>query len=508
MRTKPVRYLLVGGALTALAFLFAVFVIPKPQGNGLNLGSDVPFYSLPWGDNPFAPGNLKTVDGKMLDGSNILSAEFCAQCHQSEYREWISSIHSVTGPDILYETAIDNNELAHKNRLGTEKIRWCDSCHEPVNLLMGEVNPLAVVGPSKATAEGTTCVICHTAVHADPLAGNGALTLDINNLNRYNEALIMAAPAEHARAMQSKTHNPLMSSSDFCGACHTEIRPIEINGGEPLDLQNTYEEWQNSEYAERGIQCQDCHMHPDPAAYINELNETGKIPKRVVSHRFVGVNYLLTDSDLPSNLVTYLRGGLPPGGIPTDEWKADLLEQRRLTLDLLQTAAELSVSAPRQVVLGSEATLNVTIANTGAAHNLPTGALDQRHIWLEVKATDARGALVYHSGWFDEKTGKIDPNAVIYLKVMTDANDEIIYKHILFAVKQYTFTRDPIPANGSDTIPYTFTIPADAQGPLTIETTLWYRLALQEFVAYSLNLDLIVPPMMMERNTTEILINP
>ena len=504
MRSKPIRYLFIGGALTLIAFIAAVFLLPKPQGTGLTVGEDVPFYSMPWNDNPFAPGNLHTADGKMLDAKHIPTAEFCAQCHDKEYREWVSSIHSVTGPDILYETAISNNEVAHKNRLGTEKIRWCDSCHEPVNLLMGEINPLAVVGPSEATAEGTTCIICHTAVQADPLAGNGALTLDINNINHYNDALIMAAPAEHARSMQAKTHNPLMGSSDFCGACHTEIRPVEINGGEPMHLQNTYEEWQKSEYAEKNIQCQDCHMHPDPAAYISQLNESGQVPERIVSHRFVGVNYLLTNSNLPSNLVTFLRGGLPPGDISTDEWKADLLEQNRLILDLLQAAANLSISAPASVSPNSTATLNVTIANTGAGHNLPTGALDQRHMWLEVKVTDSTGKVIYHSGEFNDKTGQIDPNAVIYIKVLKDKNGEVINEHILFNAESYTFTRDPIPANASDTIPYSFAVPKDAQGPLTVETTLWYRLALQEFVTYSLNLDVIIPPVVMEQTSVEI----
>lgn len=245
-------------------------------------------------------------------------------------------------------------------------------------------------------------------------------------------------------------------------------------------------------------------MHPDPAAYISQLNESGQVPERIVSHRFVGVNYLLTNSNLPSNLVTFLRGGLPPGDISTDEWKADLLEQNRLILDLLQAAANLSISAPASVSPNSTATLNVTIANTGAGHNLPTGALDQRHMWLEVKVTDSTGKVIYHSGEFNDKTGQIDPNAVIYIKVLKDKNGEVINEHILFNAESYTFTRDPIPANASDTIPYSFAVPKDAQGPLTVETTLWYRLALQEFVTYSLNLDVIIPPVVMEQTSVEI----
>lgn len=502
--TQPIRYLLFGGLATVLLLAAAAFLLPKPAGDGLVVGEDVPFYSLPWNDNPFYPGELKTTDGNLANWETVPPAEFCAQCHEKEYREWVSSIHSVSGPDIIYETAISNNEQAHISRLGTEKIRWCDSCHEPINTLIGEVNPIPVVGPNDAAAEGTSCILCHTTVASEPLTGNGALTLDINNVNQYDEALIMAAPAEHARAMQARSHNPLMGSSDFCGACHTEIRPIEVNGETPIHLQETYDEWRESEYAEMGVQCQDCHMHPDPAQFIAQLNETGQIPPREVSHRFVGANYLLTDANLPANLVTFLRGGHPPGPISTAEWQADLLVQQELIVDLLQAAATLEITAPETMTPGETAVFDVTISNSGAGHALPTGPLDQRHMWLEVQVRDTAGTLIYHNGWFDAQTGQIDPEAAIYIKMLADAAGQRITEHILFDVQQLWYTRDPIPAGGSDTIPYAFAIPATAQGPLTVEVTLWYRLALQEIVTYSLGLDLIVPPVMMAQTTAEI----
>ena len=41
--SKPIRFLVVGGALTLIAFLFATFLLPKPQGTGLTAGEDIPF---------------------------------------------------------------------------------------------------------------------------------------------------------------------------------------------------------------------------------------------------------------------------------------------------------------------------------------------------------------------------------------------------------------------------------------------------------------------------------
>lgn len=502
--TQPLRFALFGGLAVVALLVAAALLAPKPAGDGRVLGEDVPFYSMPWNDDPFYPAGLQTDDSHFANPATLPSATYCAQCHVQEYREWVSSIHAVSGADIIYETAADNNEGAHISRLGTEKVRWCEGCHEPLPVLIGEVNPIPVVGPSVAAVEGTTCIVCHTATDADPITGNAGLTMAINNIPEYNEALIMAAPATHARAMQAKSHNALMGSSDFCGACHTEIRPVEVNGEAPMHLQETYDEWQESDYAARGVQCQDCHMHPDPARFIAQMNESGQTPPREISHRFVGANYLLTDANLPANLVTFLRGGHPPGPITTDEWKEDLLVQRDLTLDLLQAAATLDVTAPAGMTVGETASLSVTITNSGAGHALPTGPLDQRHMWLEVRVSDAAGALIYHNGWFDAQTGQIDPEAALYIKMLEDAAGRRITEHILFDVKRLWYPRDPIPAGGSDTIPYTFAVPASAQGPLTVEVTLWYRLALQEIVTYSLGLDLIVPPVMMAQTTLEI----
>ncbi|MCC6222614.1 MAG: hypothetical protein IT201_03875 [Thermoleophilia bacterium] len=500
----PFRLLMLGGLLCGLIAMVLTFVLSRPESDGLALGRDVPFYSLPWNDNPFYPGEITTADGQLANWKTVPSAEFCAQCHSKEYREWAVSIHSVSGPDLIYETAIAANEHAHDSRQGTEKIRWCDSCHEPLATLMGGVNPTPVVGSNAAAAEGTSCIVCHTAVAAEPLVGNGALTLAINGINDYfDPALIMAAPAEHARAMQAKSHNPLMGQSAFCGACHTEIRPVAINGQEPMNLQDTYDEWRRSEYADEGIQCQDCHMSTDPAGYVAALKR-GERPASPVSHRFVGINYLLTSADLPNNLITLLRGGYPPGVMTTEEWKASLREQRRLIIELLEEAAELDIEAPPAATPGRETTLSVVVTNSGAGHSLPTGPLDQRFMWLEVRVTDADGRVSYHTGWFDDQTGAVDPEAETYIKLLHDRNGDRIMRHILFDVDRIEYTRRPIPAKASDRVPYTFTVPADARGPLTVEVRLWYKLALQELVTYALKMDWVAPPVLIAETRAEI----
>lgn len=512
--SKAWRALLATAAVCGLLFAGLFVFLPKPASTGLAAGTDLPHYSLPWGSDPFYPAEWKTTDGKLVNWRAIPSAKQCGECHKKEFVEWVSSIHAITGPDAIYEATILTNEFDSKSggEIATEKIRWCDGCHEPLGILAGAGSPIADLGPNEAIEEGANCILCHTVLAAEPLAGNAGLTVALNEIRRHlDPGIIMAAPAQHARSMQAKRHNPLMGKSDFCGPCHTEIRPKTVNGEFPLHFQETFDEWRTSDYARQEVHCQDCHMHPDPAAYIAELKQ-GRRPPRRVSHRFVGNNYLLTDTRLPMEV---LRGGKPPGQnllISIPEWKQSLDEQNRLVLALLRAAADLKLEA-RPAAAGDRLELAVTVTNSGAGHDLPTGALDQRYMWLEVKVSDAAGKPLYHSGWFDAEKGEEDPEAVKYMKLMYDEDGSRNTRHILFDVKTMTYTRQPIGAGKSDEVAYEVPLPAGLpSGELTVEARLWYRLALQDILEnvrkYTIpNLHAVIPPVPMAEARTTVAVS-
>lgn len=511
--TRPIFRVLLTTIITLGGFILLTIFLPWQQNDGIEVGKDLTEYSMPWTNNsPFYPSEWQTEDHKLVNWRSVPSATYCAECHIKEYKEWASSIHAITGTDAIYEGAILENELnsKHGGEYATEKIRWCDGCHEPLGILAGEGTPVVAVGPNEALEEGANCILCHTATKADPLAGNAGLTLNINEIKRYmSPSLIMAAPEQHAQSMQAKSHNPMMGESEMCGTCHTEIRPTRINGDFPLHFQETFDEWRLSSYAEQGIECQNCHMHPEPAKYIQALKR-GEKPKRKVSHRFVGNNYLLTAAGaIPNDLLVDLRGGWFPGRnvfMTGEEWLTDLKKQQSLILDLLKEAADLDFSK-KPIVTQGQVNLEIAITNSGAGHYLPTGALDQRHMWLEVKVSDEEGKNIYHSGWFDEKQGITDPDAVIYIKTMLDEDEKLIDRHILFDVEKMFYQRKPIRPNETDYIPYQFDLPANIKGSLTVDVTLWYRLALQPIVENikknivpTPNLDgVIIPPVIMQQ---------
>ena len=78
---------------------------------------------------------------------------------------------------------------------------------------------------------------------------------------------IASSPAHEGEKVE------LYGTSEYCAACHTIIHPL--NG---IRLEHTYDEWKKSVYAEKGIQCQDCHM-----ASVADAVEVAKTltPKRI-----------------------------------------------------------------------------------------------------------------------------------------------------------------------------------------------------------------------------------
>lgn len=478
------RRLLVAIALTlALVGIGHAYL---PDGPGLGVATkDMPFYSLPFGDNPFAPGEWKTPDGKLVNWRGVPSARECAGCHRREFMEWNTSLHAVSDLDIIYDATVTRNVgRAHAAAgIGDQKGRWCESCHNPLGTLTGAVNPIMAVQETEAIEEGVNCIVCHTASHAEPLAGNGALTSNINGYFRHlDESLLMAAPSRHAKDMQARRDHEHMGSSDLCGACHTEIRTPEVNGQHRLDFQSTFSEWQRSPFAKAGVQCQDCHMASDPAAYIEALKK-GEKPAKQVSHRFIGGNYLLTNPNLPGNLVTALRAGPPTGLIrlfDRTEYTKELGATNKQVVGLLKAAAQLKVNVRPESA--GQLAVDVSVANAGAGHDLPTGPLDQRHMWLEVTVANAAGKTIFHSGAFDAKTGSTNPDAVMWVKRMEDKDGKLDLRHTLFDTERLYYPRKPIAAGATDRVEYAVPLPSGAGGPYRVKAQLWYRIAFQEIL--------------------------
>ncbi|WP_280552947.1 multiheme c-type cytochrome [Halomonas sp. 25-S5] len=479
--------------------------LSAPDEPGVAL-EDVPYYQLPFGPDaagdprPFWPSRMQTASGRFADPEAISSSAECATCHQQEFDEWLPSLHAYAGLDNVYEKTVEANEdlLRH----GVEQGRFCEGCHSPAELLTGRTNRFASVMPSDAAAEGVNCIACHTAVHADPEQGNGALTLTLeSSLDQLSGPLLVAAPRDHAHAFGAERTNALIKTPEFCGSCHTEILDASMSqSSESHYAQATFQEWQGSWYEKNNVTCQDCHMAPDPASYVQQLRNGHIAKPERYTHRFVGANYLLFDTSLGSNLA-FLRGGFLPG--MSQERQLELIEEQgEATRALLRAAAGLELRNARR----DDGALHVDIAvqNLGAGHNLPTGVLDQKHMWLEVQLRNTEGRVVYHSGAYDADTGNVDAAAVRWMEVFRNRDGQPILDHLTFRTAAIDWERKTIPPRGEDVVGYDIPLPEGDTGPYAIEAHLWYTVALPELLFNNLRVEMPVPPFELADFSAEI----
>ncbi|MDR0529006.1 MAG: hypothetical protein LBG69_05280 [Zoogloeaceae bacterium] len=509
--TLPLRHFFCAFAVTLFLLLAVNWWMPPPFDLAVDAEKDLPLFSQPFGagHTPFSPGMLSTPDGKLANWRAIPGAQSCGQCHLKETLEWATSMHAISDLDLIYDGTVRENTDSAKaaQSHGMEKGRWCESCHNPLGVLTGAVTQANSVQELAALEEGTSCVVCHAVNKSEPMAGNGALEVDINGVFRYaHPALIAAAPKRHARDMRARRGKPLMGQSELCGACHTEIRPAWVNGETPpMNFQDTYDEWRHSPYAQAGIQCQDCHMASDPAGFVAALKR-GERPKKTVSHRMPGNNYLLSATALPGSLLMALRGGSPPGINRLYDRAAfmkELSQTHEAVAALLREAAELRVERAVGAPDGETLTLDIGITNAGAGHALPTGPLDQRHIWLEIEGKDASGKTVFHRGRFDDKTGVTHSPAALWMKEVLDMEGKPDLRHLLFDAARLRYTRKPIPPKATDTVRVEIPLAKGVKArDLTVEVRLWYRLAVQDILKNieSQNLgkiDAIIPPLLL-----------
>ncbi|WP_456322868.1 multiheme c-type cytochrome [Hydrogenimonas sp.] len=492
-RYKKIVLLTVSACILGIGGLF--LLIPTEKLEGVEV-KDVPFYSTPWGeDQPFFPGQIQTADGKLGDPKKIPSSSECVTCHKKEFEEWVPSLHSISGRDIVYDQSIELNVNIKKRHHGRELARFCDSCHNPMEVSMGRINPIQSVEPSDVQTEGLACVFCHTATHADAQTGNGAITFDLNKAHdNLSGAAILASPKDHARAFGAKATKELLTRSEFCGACHNErYYPPVTPSNRVLKAQNTFDEWKESWYAQNDVTCQDCHMNYDPIGFIENLQKGIVRKPQKYSHNFWGGNHVLQDTSLKEVLL-YLRGGVLPG-VDTKRYYALMEKQHAVTEKFLRAAAKVEIVDVNRSEKGL--TVAVRVSNVGAGHNLPTGVVDQKHMWLQLKAQAPDGEVIYNNGASDR-----DENVTIWAERFLDKKGKVIMDHLTFKTHDIVLTRPTIPPRGSQTIVYHVPLPAGAES-VKLTANLWYKIAYEELIVSALHQSIPIPKFRMATQTKE-----
>ncbi len=383
--------------------------------------------------------------------SRFISPETCGGCHTDIYEQWKGSMHSLSHVDPLYkEVALhDLKGLTDSDEL--KEAEHCVSCHTPVGFFTGM--PAKTSDHLKKIPElaqkGVQCDFCHSATGAGKIY-NADIKLDPGHGEEAPGT--KRGPRKDAKPeFHEAAYSSFHTKAEICGVCH-DVRHIVFG----TRLESPYEEWKKGPYAEQGIPCQDCHMRQKPGVPATGSTERPDNPgssaeggpkrKHVYTHYFTGTNTLVP-------------------GLYGNKEQVSMAEER------LKKAAV--------VVIGDalkDGKLQVTVKNSGAGHNLPTGLSHVRQMWLEVKVTGANGKVLYHRGALDAQ-GRLGKDTLIYNTVFGDGKG----KPVMNVAKAREILKDKRIEPLKSALE-TFQLPVIREPNVNVEVKLWYRIAPQEVV--------------------------
>jgi hypothetical protein len=415
---------------------------------------------------PFGYSLVATEDGELLEEGSFESVEECTDCHERQGEEFEGSLHRIAHTDPLYRATA---ELARKEA-GEEVYVYCAGCHSPQGVTMGMVRGTPDEELPDIAKEGILCDVCHQVSELTGSTGPWGEPGNASFLLSPDEERKFGPPGGDDEASDHLVETrEFLASSEFCATCHTVIHPL--NG---LRLEHTYQEWKESVYAEKGIQCQDCHMRSvEAAAKVAEtlvpvtvigLSEPNGEDREIHPHFFGGAN---ANADL--------LGGSPE--------HAAMAEAR------LKSAARLEIEAPVSTRAGKKLRFEVIVHNVAAGHNLPTSLTELREMWVDLAVRGEDGSTLFRSGEL-EPNGDIPAGAMRFGAIAGDAQGNVTHKP--WEVTQFLFKR-LIPPKGSESDTFEVVLPQGLSGRMRIEARLFYRSAAPEVVATLMGDDAFEP---------------
>ncbi|MCC6322548.1 MAG: hypothetical protein IT438_14060 [Phycisphaerales bacterium] len=377
-------------------------------------------------DLTMADLHLRGTQAGSVPTGMVLTSQNCNVCHSGFSVEndpmstWSGSLMAQAGRDPLFfaQMSLANQDAGNAGY-------FCMRCHVPMSFVSGNAMPADGSALTAADKDGVTCHFCHSMV--DPIYRPGeSPTADLAILNAlpggppeyYGNAQFVLDPTGTRRGPLTDAMAPhdthasgFFRSSNMCGTCH-EVGNIAVskqpdgtyrynamnqatpdeNPAMQFPLERTFSEWRLSAFAAGGVDmqgrfggngptvvstCQDCHM---PKATTNVCVYTPERPG-MGRHEFAGAGAQVID------LISAFTAGDPA----VDQ--AALARGRAASVSMLERAASVETTQT-----GGQ--LNVRVINE-TGHKLPTGHIEGRRVWINVRYLNAQGTLMAERGHYD-----------------------------------------------------------------------------------------------------------
>ncbi len=432
------------------------------------------------------------VDQMHVEALEYPAAAACGSCHPTQFRQWSVSPHAYAQISPVFN-AMHATITKLTNGTGGD---FCIRCHTPIGMAQGEQVFISNLQRSEAAREGVTCTTCHRINQA---YGKISGRMSINAGDIYQPISGPTGDAELRRAQEDPAFNLAtagevtrrravhldaerffqLPTSGFCGTCH------DVNSQGGFRLEEAFSEFLNSPAAKEGVSCQDCHMGVTPGAFSGEpetnyafgpaatVRGLETAPRRLTNHTFPGPDHSIVHPGIfPQNpeateLATlgewvqfnYQAGwGTDPfeDTIPEDykfpgRWANidDRLDARLIIDDQIERLNEYmgqhTMVLRNGYQIGDIVTqqanhdgirFKVEVRNATNGHNVPTGFIAERLVYLQVTMLDSEGDTVFASGDLDPN-GDLRDSHSIYVH-----DGELPRDKYLFSLQSNFLTRN------------------------------------------------------------------
>ncbi len=466
---------------------------------------------------PFFPSSAQVYGGQKIPSKFFMESDSCKRCHEDIYREWYSSAHHFSSfNNQWYRKSVEYMQ----DVVGTRPSKWCGGCHDPAVLYSGMMDtPIRKIIHTPEAQAGLGCMMCHSIARVKSSMGNGDFYLEYPRLHALaasknpvirtlHDFLVNLNPEPHRRVFLK----PFMrnQTAEFCSSCHKVHLDVPVNHYRWERGFNEYDNWQASGVSGQGArsfyypakpaECQDCHMP------LTSSKDAGNIHGFVHSHRFPAANTALPTANEDAKQLhfeeSFLKNGIvsvdifalspdqpetaakkplvPLSGAPQLATTFAVGEEAESNLPRGEVGEVRPITAPLNRALpalrrGDTDRVDVVVRTKKVGHFFPGGTVDAFDTWLELKATDNRGQVLFWSGMVEDNgSGPVDPGAHFYRSLQVDEHGNPINKRNAWATRSVVYVH-LIPPGAADTVHYRLHIPENAGEKITLHARLCYR---------------------------------
>jgi hypothetical protein len=484
--------------LASILFVFVATGLYQARENPFKDAPAIEPYVYAYGDHPFRPSQTETSSGGFLDAKRVGSSERCASCHQEIAEQWKESIHAQAASDKTYQT----NIKLLSERKGMEATRYCEGCHAPAALLSGQLTKGGKLDTPGHMQEGVSCMGCHGIERVEHLKGVASFRFKSpdpylfegsqQTLPTFVHNLLIRLKPEQHRADLARD---VLATPEICATCHAQFMDKDFNNWGWVKMQDDYTSWLNGPYSGQTRQtfahaeqrrCQDCHF-PLQSGQDPSANRDGLIK----THFNVGANtaipWVTQNLSQLSRTRQFLRADQMRISIDRPNRPDATVSAKHIDRKLIE-----STEAPAYFYLGENVTLKVAVTNAQVGHAFPGGTTDINEAWIQFLVKDGQGRKIYESGYLDQDNN-VEEGAYFYKSIPIDRTGNAVWRHDLFNMVGDSFKRVILPG-GTDVTSYSFKVPDDVKGPLTVIASLKYRKLNNRYARWALKDDKVELP--------------